>query len=99
MNIREAYCVHCGKPFVCRRTTAKFCSNGCKMSYHRHGSLMKQKSQDAELLLKDMFNLVEDSQFWHSRETILMLSKLEVSISAIKANTWNGMAKIKESGE
>ena len=96
MNIRESYCIHCGKLFACRRTTAKFCSNGCKMSYHRHGSLMKQKSFDAELLLQGMFNLVNDSQFWHSRETILMLSSLEVRISAIKATTWNGIAELND---
>jgi hypothetical protein len=35
LRLRKMICVHCGKAFQARRSTARFCSIACRMAAHR----------------------------------------------------------------
>ena len=49
-------CLHCGKPFQAQRTTAKYCSTECRVSYHRAVKREAERQREIDAQMKNTFD-------------------------------------------
>lgn len=80
-------CVTCGKQFQAKRSTAKYCSDVCRVTFSTHGSNMRRSYLDAKYGIRQIIGLLkQDEDKWgHEAHTYAM--ELHEELSRLFAHT------------
>jgi len=80
-------CHRCGRSYKSERKSSKYCSDTCKTTYYRHGSIVNEEMQKAEAAIARLCEILDTDRKWWGREVHTAAMLIHVAQSKLYART------------